>query len=92
MKELVSNKNFKEIFLEDISQLSTAVSSFTTFRQSPDCWGRGRLFLQLLSTSSTHFTETQTLLGNYGRALTSVQILHPNSNQQPLVSERELLS
>ena len=37
--------------------------SFTTIHESQDCRGRGRLFLELLTTTSTRFTDTYTLTG-----------------------------
>ena len=32
--------------------------SFTTIHKSQDCRGRRRAFLELLTTTSTHFTDT----------------------------------
>ena len=51
----------KQIFA--LNQLVFSEFSFTTIHESQDCWERGRAFLQLLTTTSTRFTDIQTLAG-----------------------------
>ena len=66
--------------------------SFTNIHESQDCRPRGKAFLYLLITTSTHFTDTQTLAGRLLRGAHLCTYQQPGSNQEPLFSERKSLT
>ena len=66
---------------------------FTNIHESLDCSGRGRAFLQLLTTTSTRFTDTQTLAGRLlSRAHLFSHSQQSDANREPFVSERNSLT
>ena len=67
--------------------------SFTTIHKSQDCRGRGRAFLFISSIPLPPASETlRHQPGDYSRALPSAHRQQPDSNQEPLVSKRKLLT
>ena len=60
--------------------------SFTNIRDSQDSRGRGRLFHYFFSTTSSRFIDSQTLAG---QEFTAEHKQQPESNLEPLLSERK---
>ena len=66
--------------------------SFTNIHNLQDSGVKNRLSLKLLLTTSTRFTDTQALAGDYYRELTSTHNKQPDSNWEALVSQCKLVT